>query len=279
MHMILVLIVMLLQLKTLDLYKYLMKKNGIQYKIFGFIKKVFIAAMTFFSFNILNINSLECVSMNNQEYKVRPKIINTNNNEPVFYLYSVKISKCSRKSGKHINAKLFNLMSKINETRQMIWHETCKCVCRLTKSVCNSRQIWNRCRCKCKELVDKGICDKGFIWNPRNCQCKCDKPCGIGEYLDYRNCVCRNSIVNKLIEECTDVIDENKIYNETLNTIPSDDFTSCTLYIVLFAVFLTTSVVTGCSFIYFHWYRKNKQLDFKKDVLDAKYSKTETLIY
>ena len=37
--------------------------------MFGFIKKVFIAAMTFFSFSPSNVNSLECVSMNNQECK------------------------------------------------------------------------------------------------------------------------------------------------------------------------------------------------------------------
>ena len=29
---------------------------------------------------------------------------------------------------------------------------------------------------------------------------------------------------------------------------------SCTLYIVLFAVFLVTSTVIGTVFIYFHWY-------------------------
>ena len=56
-------------------------------------------------------------------------------------------------------------------------HETCKCKCRLTASVCNSRHRWNedKCRCECKELVDKGICDKGFIWSPSNCLCECDK--------------------------------------------------------------------------------------------------------
>ena len=87
----------------------------------------------------------------------------------------------------------------------MIWHETCKCVCRLTSSVCNSRQRWNedKCRCECREdLIGKEICDKGFIWKPSNCQCECDKSCGIGEYLDYKNCVCRNTLIDKLVEEC-----------------------------------------------------------------------------
>ena len=61
--------------------------------MFGFIKKVFIAAMTFLSPNVLRVNSLECISMNNQECKARRKIININNNEPVFYPYSIKVNK------------------------------------------------------------------------------------------------------------------------------------------------------------------------------------------
>ena len=46
--------------------------------MFGFIRKVFFTVMTFFSFNgiafhLLNLNSLECVSVNNQECKIRKK--------------------------------------------------------------------------------------------------------------------------------------------------------------------------------------------------------------
>ena len=172
--------------------------------------------------------------MNNQECKARPKIVNVNNNEPVFYPYSIKVNKCSGSCSnindpyaklcvpdiiKSINVKVFNLMSRINETRQIIWHETCKCICRLTSAVCNNRQILNKdkCRCECKEdLVNKMACDKGYIWNHSNCACECDKSCGIGQYLDYKNCVCRNSLVGKLVEECTNVIDGHKIYNKTL---------------------------------------------------------------
>ena len=60
----------------------------------GFIKKVFVVAISFI-YNVLNVNSLECVSMNNQECKTRTKIINTNNNETVFYPFSIKVNKCS----------------------------------------------------------------------------------------------------------------------------------------------------------------------------------------
>ena len=48
--------------------------------MFRFIKKVFVVAINFFGFNVLNVYPLKCVSINNQECKVRPKIININSN-------------------------------------------------------------------------------------------------------------------------------------------------------------------------------------------------------
>ena len=63
--------------------------------MFGFIKKVFFTAMTIFGCSVLGVNSLKCVSMNNQESKIRTKIIDIDNDEPIFYPYSIKINKCS----------------------------------------------------------------------------------------------------------------------------------------------------------------------------------------
>ena len=98
----------------------------------GFIKKCFFTAITFFSSNVLNVNSLECVSMNSRECKIRSEIINVNTNEPVLYLYSIKIIKCKGSCNtindlyaklcipdifKNINFKVINLMSRTNETR------------------------------------------------------------------------------------------------------------------------------------------------------------------
>ena len=98
------------------------------------------------------------------------------------------------------------------------WHKTCKCICRLDKTICNSKQRWNedKRRCECKELIDKGECDKGFIWNPSNCRCECDKFCSIGEYLYYSNGKCRKKLLDLLVEECTDNIDEKKLVNITV---------------------------------------------------------------
>ena len=111
---------------------------------------------------------------------------------------------------KKLNVKVFNLMSRTNETGFIEWHETCKCKCRLDAIVCDDKQRWkkNKCICECKELIDKGVCDKGFIWNPSNCGFECNKACDIGEYLDHENCKCRKKLVDKLVDECTETIEE-----------------------------------------------------------------------
>ena len=70
--------------------------------------------------------------MKNQVCKVRPEIININSNEPVFYPFSIKTSKCCGSCNninypyakicvpnviKDLNVKVFNLISRTNETR------------------------------------------------------------------------------------------------------------------------------------------------------------------
>ena len=93
--------------------------------------------------------------MKNQECKVRPKMINVNSKEPIFYPFGIKTSKCRGSCNnindpyakmcvpdvlKDLNVNVFNLMSRTNETRHGKWHETCKCKCRLDASVCNNKQ-------------------------------------------------------------------------------------------------------------------------------------------
>ena len=141
--------------------------------MFGFVKQIFISTMMFFG-NLLSVNSLKCISLKNQEYKVRPEIINLNSKEPIFYPYSIRTSKCSCSCNnindpyaklcvpdvvQNLDVKVFNLISWINEKRHIEWHETFKCKCRFNKSVCNTKQRWNedKCRCECKESIDKGV--------------------------------------------------------------------------------------------------------------------------
>ena len=62
--------------------------------MFGFIKKIFLTGLSVLS-SLTSATSLSCISMNNEECKVRPEIINVNGNEPAFYPFSIKTSNCS----------------------------------------------------------------------------------------------------------------------------------------------------------------------------------------
>ena len=146
-------------------------------KIFGFVKKVFQIGHLFLSSLVstitlstaplnktrLNTNKLSCISMSNQLCKARPEIVNVNSNNPIFYPFSVKTIKYSGNCNnindpyaktcvpdvvKNLKVKVFNLMTRTNETKSIRWHETCKCGCRLDAIVCNNKQRWNNEKCR-----------------------------------------------------------------------------------------------------------------------------------
>ena len=163
-------------------------------------------------FGIIKTKTLEFVSVTNHECMARPKIIDVNENEIVFYRLSIKVNKCSGNCNnindaeaklcvpdiiKDMNIKVLNMLAIIDETRKITWHKTCKPICRFTKAECNDKQECdeNKCRYECKEdLIDKLKCDKGYMWNPSTCTWECNKYCEVGQYLDYENCVCKKKI-------------------------------------------------------------------------------------
>ena len=120
----------------------------------GFIKIWFFTGLVFLS-TLTSLNSLGCISMTNQECKVRPQIVNVTGNDPVFFLFSIKTSKSSGSCNniinpcanlgvpdvvKNLNVKVFNLASEANETRCIEWHEMCKSKFRFSSSVWNNKQ-------------------------------------------------------------------------------------------------------------------------------------------
>ena len=122
-------------------------------------------------------------------------------------------------------------------------------------------------------MIGKGVCDRGFIWNPSNCECECDKSCDIGEYLYYSNCKCRKKLFDRLVEECTENVKEEKITEITLcENENKHKCSSCTLYIVLFSIIFTINIGIGTYFVYSHWYLKKYDA---RVVLDTR---TETKI-
>ena len=148
--------------------------------------------LTISLFSIIKITALECVFVINRKCMSRPL---EGVGEALFYLYNVLVNKCSGSCHtlnnpmakmcvpniiKTINMKVYNFLMRLNETRNVLRHESCKCICRLNSSVCNSKQIWNSdtCRCDCNEDFAGIInCTKGYMWNPSTCECQCDMWC------------------------------------------------------------------------------------------------------
>ena len=77
----------------------------------------------------------------------------------MFFPFSIKASKCSGSCNninypyekiwfpdvvKNLNVKVFNLMSRTNDTRFKEWHETCKYECKYGANICNNKQCWNK---------------------------------------------------------------------------------------------------------------------------------------
>ena len=225
-------------------------------------------------FGIIKTKALECVSVVNQKCMPRPKILDVNEGagEALFYPYNVLVNKCSGscntlddpmaklcvpKIVKRVNMKVYKLLMRLNETRNVLWHESCKCVCRLNSSVCNSKQIWNSdtCRCDCNEDFAGIIsCDKRYTWNPSACTCQCDMWCKSGQYLDHKNCACKNKLVGRIIAECTSVISETMINNNNKNI----DNNTTIIFISLFSVLLFIVITCFCIFAFFKWFKGKK---------------------
>ena len=162
--------------------------------------------------------------MKNQECKVRQEIINFNTNNPVFYLFSVKVNTCSGSCNnitdpyvrlcvpnvaKNINLKVFNLMSWSNQTKQIKWHESRKCECRLNSIICNNKQKWNKGKCRYECLINEECGNK--FWNPNSCKC---------EY--------RKKAAHLLAEKCEEIIDNKNVpikkYNKTVSVKQCNSF-------------------------------------------------------
>ena len=242
--------------------------------------------LTISLFSIIKTKALECVSVVNQKCMPRPKILDVNEGvgEVLFYPYNVLVNKCNGSCNtlddpmakmcvpniiKRVNMKVYNFLMRLNETRNVLWHESFKCVCRLNSLVCNSKQIWNSdiCKCDCNEDF-AGIMnsDKEYMWNPSTCACECDMWCKPGQYLGYKKCVCKNKLIGKIISECTSIMNETMMNDK--NNIANDD-TTTSIFVGLFAVLLFIGITCFCIFAYILSGLKVKNY-FKKNILIIK---------
>ena len=78
------------------------------------------------------------------------------------------------------------------------------------------------------------------------CECQCDIWCKSGQYLDHKNCICKNKLIGRVIEECTSIINETMINNKD----SGNNNTLCNVFIGLFSVLLLVGVICICLIIF-----------------------------
>ena len=93
------------------------------------------------------------------------------------------------------------------------------------------------------------------MWNPSTCECQCNMWCKTGQYLDHKNCICKNKLIGRIIEECTSVINETMINNKD-NT--DNYYTITYVFVALFSVLLIVGIVCFCVLAYFKWFKGKK---------------------
>ena len=155
---------------------------------------MWLIGLTISLFSIIKTRALECVSVFNRKCMSRPKIVDVNESvgEALFYPYNVLVNKCSASCDtinnpmaklcvpgivKRVNMQVYNFLIRLNETLGVLWHESCKCVCKSNSSVCNNKQIWNSDTCRCdfnEDFASIINCTKGYMWNQSTRECQCD---------------------------------------------------------------------------------------------------------
>ena len=81
--------------------------------------------------------------------------------------------------------------------------------------------------------------------------------CKPGQYLDHKNCICKNKLIGRVIAECTSVFNETMINNK--DNIANDN-TITNIFIGLFSGVMFAVIVYLCVFAYFKWFKGKNYL-------------------
>ena len=179
--------------------------------MFSLIKKALIVVL------ISTANSLKCISLRNQEFRVRKVVIN---NDYMTYPFNIEVHTCNGSCDnvtdlyskmsvpdviKNNTVKVLNLILQQSITKQIAFHESCKYVCTLDPTVFNNKQKWNKDKCSCECLIDEKCKDNKFR-NPINCECELQKVYLMEEFekISDNTIILQNKtmVIKELAENC-----------------------------------------------------------------------------
>ena len=230
--------------------------------MFGLIKKTFTGLLP----GLLNGLVVVIVSLSIQKRKTQATLINLHPNKFHYYKFAVKLDRCVgscstlndlsnkvcvRNKTEDLNLSVLNMITGINESKNLTKHISCKCKCKFDGRRFNSDQWWNidKCRCKCKK---HNTCEKGYIWSPARYICE------NGKYV--------NSIMDESGIICVKVIqpyDEDmkaKSYHETNFNKKEATWATESFYILFVFLLITIAFLINVSiYCYLIKYQKEQK--------------------
>ena len=219
--------------------------------MFRFVKKVLILVL------ISTANSLKCISLKNQECKVRKVIVD---NKYMAFPYKISANKCVGSCNnitnphsrvcipdivKNVTVKMFDQKKLENTTKQVQFHEICKCVCKINSSVCSEKQRFNKNKYRCECLINRK-CQNNFVWNYSNCEC------------EYRKSA--KLIVEEECEEINDFTHNKTISGNSKNLIIKKKIENCKPFVASSILFVSVSIILSEIMVYFCVKSKNKDV-------------------
>ena len=142
---------------------------------------------------------------------------------------------CVTNETEDLNLHVFNMTTRINESKTLPKHISCKCQCKFHDRKCNLNQKWNKGKCRCEYKFPKEHqCEKGYFLNPAKCSC---------ENRKYGNSTC------DLVVICNEIIAETKTIptrSTSKKTIPTKS-TSTNFYISLAFLLITIALLITIS--------------------------------
>ena len=123
----------------------------------------------------------KCILLSNHKCVTQHSVINLNSiaysQKLRYYQFSVNLDKyawsyntlddlssriCVPNETEDLNWHVFNMITRINQSKALMKHISCKCECIFHNKKCNSNQKWNgdKCRCECKNSKEYFVCEK-----------------------------------------------------------------------------------------------------------------------
>ena len=189
-------------------------------------------------------------------------LINLNPNEYSqefhYYRFAVKFNKCVGicnsmndlsnevcipNKTEDLNLSMFNMNTRINESKTLTNHTSCECKCKFERKKSNPDQLWNndKCWCECKK---HHICQKDYVWNSATCNCENEKH--LASIIDDSPTICDEAIES--FDEELKTIPKTKSFNRKKVTCNTQNF--CVLLaFLLITIALLIAVSTYCYLI------------------------------